>query len=117
MAQRTIASMVDAARMLLQDRLAPTRYSDSDLLEGFNQSLALIRKNRPDAYITRFGQENFTYTPAEMGQTFPLDATFVPPVISYMVAWCELSDDQYSTDGRAAALFQRFSAQIMMLGA
>lgn len=115
MAKRTIQSMVLATRSLLQDTRT-TRYSDAEVLEGFNQALAIIRKNRPDAYTTTFGSERYDYAPEEMNAVFPLDETFIPAVISYMTAWCELREDQYTAEGRAAALIQRFGANLNGLG-
>lgn len=115
MATRTIQSLVTAARSLLHDS-EEIRYTNTDILEGFNQALAIIRRNRPDVFINLYGEETYDYTTANLAQPFPLDQTLIPGVIGYMAGWCELREDQYTAEGRAAALWARFSTQLMGLG-
>lgn len=115
MAARTIQSLLTAARSVLHDT-ETVRYTDADLFEGFNQALAIIRRNRPDAYAALYGEESYTFSTANLADPFPLDPQFIPGVINYIIAWCELREDQYTNEGRAAALIQRFSAQLMGLG-
>lgn len=115
MAKRTIQSLVTASRGMLHDT-ETVRFTDADILEGFNQALALIRRNRPDAYAALYGEETYDFDTSNLTEPFPLDEQFIPAVISMMIAWCELREDQYTAEGRAAALLQRFQVQLMGLG-
>lgn len=119
----TITSLCTEARAVLQDVKSTgspngTRYSDQDLIDAFNDALMQTRMRRPDIFLC-IGLRNTIpqYQAADvMADTpFPIDQTYYPAILFYVVGRCELRDDTFSDDNRAMQMMNRFVAQIMSL--
>lgn len=117
MAGRSIKEMVEDARVLLQDTRSPFRYRQSELVTNLNSALMQARRLRPDLFIGRFGKEDFAYTADRLEEPFPLPAWYSEAFVEYMVGRAELRDDEFTNEGRAIALMNRFSSKLQAMGA
>lgn len=116
---KTYQSLVTEARELLQDTDTDTqRYTDATLLNILNRGLHDLSRIRPDLTYIVFASNNanvpeiVTSTPGT-GQvawtdTFPWEMWFYNRLVEYVVAVAEVTDDEYTVDGRAALLLQMF---------
>ena len=119
----TITSLCTEARAVLQDVKSTgspngTRYSDQDLIDAFNDALMQTRMRRPDVFLD-IGLRNAIpqYSAADVagGTPFPIDNTYYPALLFYVVGRCELRDDTFSDDNRAMQMMKQFVSQIMGL--
>lgn len=113
----TIGGLLGEARVLLGDTQGTptTRYTDTDLVDAFNDALIQARAKRPDAFLA-FGLRNTIPQYAMPGDTstaFPLDAMFYPAFLYYIVGRSELREDTFSNDNRAVAMMNKFVSQLL----
>ena len=123
---KTYQDVVTEARVLLQDTDATSyRYSDTVLLAMYNRGLQALCRIRPDACYDLY-DNNLLNVPelvesgAGAGQTnwtanFGLDMQFFNPLVHYVVGMAEITDDEYTEDGRAMMLLNQFKANILGL--
>jgi len=116
---KTYQNLVSEARELLQDTDAvDPRYSDATLLNILNRALQDISRIRPDLMYSLF-TDNLLNAPeivesgAGVGQVnwtdnFGLEMQYYPTLLNYLVGVAEITDDEYTEDGRAALLLQNF---------
>ena len=115
---KTYQTAVTEAREILQDTEEPYRYSDAILLNILNRALQELGRIRPDAFWTTFSTDDIVVpevATADLGTTFPIPMQFYLPVVSFIVAWAEVLDDEFTTDGRAGMLLQQFKTQVLQL--
>ena len=105
----TVQNIIDEARVILQDA-AKTRYSDTQLVTHCNYALYTANRLRPDLFFSSIGTAQ---TALVAGSTFPLPPQFEPVVSNYVASRAELRDDEYSVDGRAAALLAEFKNALL----
>jgi len=105
----TLAALVSEARGILQDRREPYRYSDDDLLNYARDAVVAAFRVRPDLRIGVDWLRDDTDFPSVLED-------YWAPSVEYVTAAAELRDDQFSQDGRAAALLQKFRASLMSTG-
>lgn len=108
------------ARTLLQDVLptngAVTRYSDQDLLDGFNGAMVEAYAKRPDLFLSRGLRTPLPfYGAADTGLDFPLDVRFYNAFLYYIVGRTEMREDTFSDDSRATVLMNKFVSQLLMV--
>lgn len=116
---KTYQTLVYEARELLQDTdTDQERYADSTLLNILNRGLHDLSKIRPDLTYTAYSANSLEVpeiveaTPGA-GQvawtdTWPWEMWFYNRMVEYVVALAEVTDDEYTVDGRAALLLQQF---------
>lgn len=121
---KTYQDLVTEARELLQDTLSPYRYEDQFILNSLNRGLQDLGRIRPDAYY-RFYRANslniplitLSETPASdetaWTEVFGLDMMFYTPLMAYTVGSVELTDDEFTVDGRAMALLSQFRNTVL----
>lgn len=123
---KTYQDVVTEARVLLQDTDATSyRYSDTVLIAMYNRGLQALARIRPDAFYDLYDNnalgvpELVTGSPGA-GQTdwsgaFGLELQFFNPLVHYVVGMAEITDDEYTEDGRAMMLLNQFKANIIGL--
>jgi hypothetical protein len=116
----TYADVLTEAREILQDVDTPTRYDDPTLINKLNRALLEISRVRPDAFWDQFDTDTDDIdvpriTAGTVTSVFVLPVQFFPAVVSFVVAWAEILDDEFTNDGRAAALLGQFRNQVMAL--
>ena len=104
----TLQNVIDSARVVLQDA-DKVRYSDAQLLGYANDGIVLGFKYRPDF---RLGQ--YTVALGDLGASdqVPFPVQYQQLLEYYVVSSAELRDDEYSQDGRAAALLGLFEKEM-----
>ena len=116
---KTYQNLITEARELLQDTDTDVqRYTDSTLLNILNRGLHDLGVKRPDAFYNLFSSNSLNvFEIVESGATPPqvdwtdnvgLEMQFYSPLVGYVVGVAEITDDEYSVDGRAALLITQF---------
>lgn len=111
-------------RSILQDRVEPYRYLDSELVAILNTCLTEVKRLRPDAFAgtfttsttPQFYEDGQILPPAgylPLSDPWPIDEMFFSPVVVYVAGYAELRDDEFTVDSRAALLLQRFAGQLL----
>ena len=112
-------SLIFEARVQLQDGMEGCyRYPDSMLLNILNRGLHELGRMRPDAFFTHFSDNDLNVpevTELTWGEALTVDHVFIPPLILYITAMAEASEDEYVTDGRALGHLTMFKTYVMGL--
>lgn len=110
----TFKQITDDARVVLNDQMASAssvvRYTEAQLLGYARSALIDARRIRPDLFLS-----NLTGAfPAFTGEsTVPLPEDYLIPLVDYVIGRAELRDDEFSADGRAGAMIQKFKAGML----
>lgn len=115
---KTYQTAITEAREILQDTQEPYRYGDPTLLNILNRALQELGRIRPDAFWTQFSVDDIVVpevTSGDLETAFPVPMQFYLPVVSFIVAWAEVIDDEFTVDGRAGTLLAQFKTQVMGL--
>ena len=108
MAQPTMQSVIDMARMTLNDD-DKARDTDADLLVYANTGLDEAYRLRPDLFMGSFASTALTEGHQKaLADAFPIDARFRRAVADYIVGMAEVTDDEHQNSGRAGALLTKF---------
>lgn len=109
---RTLTEFRRHVREILQDSDG-TRYPDQSIADALNNALAEVRRVRPDAYVYTFSDGVPFFTAAQLATgSFPIDDIFFTPCVYYAAGYCELRDDEFNVDARAATLLSQFTANL-----
>lgn len=109
---RTVSDALTQTRVILQDTDVPYRYETTELYRYLNDSLAEMRRIRPDIFIGRFITELPKFSTGDENKKYPLSDMFFPATVNYMVYMAEMREDQSVANGRAASFLQIFAAQM-----
>lgn len=115
---KTYQNAITEAREILQDTVEEYRYSDATLLNVLNRALQEVGRIRPDAYWADFATDDIEIPEielADLGDSFQIPMQFFFPIVSFIVAWAEVLDDEFTADGRADLLIKQFKAQVLSL--
>ncbi len=116
---KTYQTAIDEAREILQDTDDDGyRYSEATLLNILNRALQELGRVRPDAFWSTFSTDDIVVPEVatlDLSTTFPLPMQFYLPVVSFIVAWAEVVDDEFTQDGRAGMLLAQFKTQVLAL--
>lgn len=116
---KTFQSLVTESRELLQDTdTDQSRYTDALLLNVLNRGLHDLSKIRPDLTYLDYVDNSLEVpeileTGAGAGQldwdtVWPWEMWFYNRMVEYVVGVAEITDDEYTVDGRAALFMQSF---------
>lgn len=114
---RTIGELLNDARSHLNDRIAPYRYSDEDLVVYYNDGLRELRRLRPDSFFSLYGTALPEYTVADVALSVIVPDEFFTALAYFVAGNAELRDDEFVVDGRVAGLLKQFVAKAMTSGA
>lgn len=119
---KTYQDLLTEAREILQDTVeAQYRSSDVVLIAKLNQALQEVNRLRPDAFFDTFDGAAGTdtvvpeVTEGTLGSNFPIPMLFFTAIVNYIAGSCDLKEDEFATDGRAAALLASFRNMIIGL--
>lgn len=128
MANPTYQSILDGARELVKDTDDPNtgsqRFPDSMLIGILNRALSALSTVRPDAFYDSFNRNNLNVptvvagTPDEdagevgLDDEMAIDRMFHPPLIEYVAGMIEATEDEFTVDGRALLLLERFRRSV-----
>lgn len=123
---KTYQNLIFESRELLQDTALQTpRYSDSTLLNILNRGLQDLSRIRPDIMYSLYANNDLGVVEVvesspgtgQVAWTDPwgLEMQYYPTMINYVVGVAEITDDEYTQDGRAALLLQNFRGNSLSL--
>jgi len=104
----TLQNVVDSVRVDLNDAEA-IRYTTAQLLEYCNDGIQEGYRLRPDFRLGSYTTAVPTYVATD---TVPFPSQYQMLLKHYVGFRAELRDDEYSQDGRAAALLARFTQEL-----
>jgi len=107
----TVTDFVDAARVLLQDRISPYRYETDQLVTALNIALSDARRLRPDFFLPSFAVP--FYPLDNMGAAVVFPEFYKSALLYFIVGFAQLRDEEDTSDARAAALLQKFSGTLL----
>jgi hypothetical protein len=114
---RTIGDVIAEARVLLNDtKPAPTyRYTDRELMQGFNGALLEARAKRPDLFLGVFQLRAPLpqYTTGDFSTAFPLNDLAFHAFVYFVSGWASLREDTFVEDQRAVTLVNKFVSQLL----
>ena len=138
---KTWQTVIDQAREILQDENEDAfRYTNAKLLNVLNRGIQELARLRPDAFWDLFLEDDIIVPEvvdtdadpeendgdetepdaaedAEIALTanFNLPMMFHGPLVYFVTAAAELTDDEFTVDGRAVALMSSFRQQVLAL--
>lgn len=104
----TLQNVISSARADLNDSDG-VRYIDSQMLEYANDGIQEGFRFRPDFRLGKYTNPSVAYG---LNDEVPFPAQYQMLLKHYVCARCDLRDDEYSQDGRAAALLGRFEKEL-----
>jgi len=108
----TVQDYVKAARVLLQDQVAPYRYPDTDLVQALSFAMLEARKQRPDLFLNSAPQN---YTIVDTTKV-AVDIQYRVAILYYVCGTAQLRDDENTQDSRAAGFLAKFSSAMTSMG-
>jgi len=112
-------SIIFEARVVLQDgQEGCYRYPDSMLLNILNRALQDLGRMRPDAFYDHFSANSLNVpeiTELNWGEEISVPLVFMPPLMLYVTAMAESTEDEYVEDGRAMGHLSMFKTYVMGL--
>jgi len=120
---KTYQDIVTEARDLLQDT-EDERFTDAYLVATLNRGLQELSRIRPDAFYDLYDANALNVplltdsaTPAT-GETawtvdFGIEMQFFNPLMMYVVGSIEVTDDEFTVDGRAMMMLQQFRNSVI----
>lgn len=124
---KTYENLITESRELLQDTDPDVqRYTDVTMLNILNRGLQDLGRMRPDAFYDLYTANTLgIFEVVETGEVPPdtinwdtvvgLEMMFYAPLVAYVTGVAEITDDEYSTDGRAALLLNQFRNNVIGL--
>ena len=115
---RTVGGLIAETRQMLNDETpisGVSRYTDAHLTNAMNDGIMQIRSKRPDAFL-RLGLRTSVpiyALPGDQNTQLPFDDSFYAALLYYTVGRSELTEDTFTDDGRAIALLNKFTSQLL----
>ncbi len=116
----TVGDVITQAREVIQDKRAPYRNSDTELLGYFNHALSETRRLRPDLFLGNEEEARlllWTTQVTDLDEPFPLEEQYFSPFVFFVSAMVGVGDDEFANNGRAAGLMTMFKTQLVGTGA
>ncbi len=117
MALDTVADYLNSARVLLQDTLAPYRYTDAELVNGLNLGLLEVRRLRPDLLKAYFRTAIPTYSALTPADAVSFEPGYRVALLYYICGQAQLRDDENTQDARATVFLNKFTSQMLTINA
>lgn len=113
-----ISDAVASIREQLQDtRAGSYRYSDVKLLRYLNSAFSDVRRLRPDLLLPTLDVPAFVEADLLTPTAFPIDGMYYSAIVDYVAGTVSLEEDEFSVDGRASTLLNRFTQKLISRGA
>lgn len=110
----TFQQVIDDARVLLNDESHAEgdtlRYTEAQLLNYAKQAVLEARRIRPDLFLFNLFSALPDYAATD---SVPMPDEYRSCLGDYVAARAEMRDDEFTVDGRAAAMRQQFKAALL----
>lgn len=122
---KTYQNLLTESRELLQDTdVDVQRFTDSTLLNILNRGLQDLGRIRPDAFYDLYAANSLNVVeivesggvpPDTIDWTDPvgIEMQFYAPLVGYVTGVAEITDDEYTADGRAALMLNMFRNNVI----
>lgn len=110
----TVEDYINAVRGLLQDEVAPHRYSEAKIKLGFQFAFDEAYRMRPDMFI-RLEVPNLTT--AAGTDPMPVPRGYSMAWVYFATGYCQIQDNEDTQDARASTLMNKFVAQLLTTAA
>lgn len=107
---RTVADVKARVKSVLKDKVDPLRYADIDIVNAINDSLLEVRRVRPDLFLAKKFKVAVVAADSDV---LPLEDFAFNPVVYFTVGTLMLRDDEFVVDGRAMALINKATGQLL----
>ena len=123
-----VSTYISSCRISLQDKVAPYRYSDDQIIDALNLAISEAQRLRPDIFLDLKYQRRLTkgdigdgipgpYTSADTTPLVPVPSKYRQAFAWYMTGWVQFTDVSDTTDARAQAFMSKFQSQLLTLSA
>lgn len=128
-ALETVADYLAEARVILQDKVSPYRYSDDEIVAGLNYCILEISRIRPDIFHEQkyLAQVNRSYKANRLTVPFyssaaPTTAVELPiqiriAVLLFITGYAQLRDAEDVQDQRAGLFISNFVQKLLAVAA
>lgn len=103
------SNLIHDSQVILQDEQG-IRYATNDLMRYANDGVQIAFRLRPDFKLGNYTVGSVTYVATD---EVPLPEAYQMLISDYVVYRAELRDDEYSQDGRAASLQNKFISDLV----
>ena len=109
----TVSEYIMDARVILQDKTVPLRYTDQELASAVGLGLLEMRKLRADLF---FGREtpNIKSTTA-LTTRVEVDEQYRVPLLYWIIGHTLLRNEEEGSDSQAAGYLNRFTAKLLTI--
>jgi hypothetical protein len=118
MALSTVAQIIADVRVLLQDTIAPYRYTDDELVIALNVTLLDTRRIRPDLFLGDGTTTNFDdpapFTAVNTDEV-DIENGFRPAIVFGVVGHALWRDQEDIQDNRASAFIDMYNKKLLGL--
>lgn len=104
-----VSDVLADVRDILQDHEGD-RYPEPSLIRLVNMAMLELRRVRPDYFIGAYAAP--VPRVSLPGSELQVAETCYPSIVKYVAGMAELRDDEFATDGRAAALMGAFKTDL-----
>ena len=111
---RTVGDVKARVKSILKDKVDPIRYPDADLLNAINDALIEVRRVRPDLYLHKRFKVPLL---ADDLTALPVEDFCFNVIVYWVVGTMMLRDDEFAVDGRAMAMLNKATAQLLACAA
>ena len=111
----TVGDYVVEARRLLQDKNAPYRYSDNEIVMALNLAIGEGRRARPELFQQYFETDLPMYYADEDDELVDIPPMYRMAFLYFIVGHSQLADQEDTVDQRSAALLTKFISQLLSL--
>lgn len=102
----TVQEYVTRARTIVQDTVAPYRYSDAEFIAALNEGYMEIYRMRPD--LLRPYLKTGVPTFSVVGDTVDLDSRYRLALVYFVCGSVHITDEEPAQDARSAAFLNAF---------
>ena len=107
---RTVADVKARVKSVLKDKVDPLRYPDADILNAINDSLLEVRRARPDLFLSKKFKVPVLAFDTDV---LPVEDFAFNPLVYFTIGTLMLRDDEFIVDGRAMALINKATGQLL----
>lgn len=115
MALNTVADYITETRALMQDEVVPYRYPDASIVGALNIAIGDAYRIRPDMWLNYYDIALPSYSSGTPGATVDIPQGYRQAFVYFIVAFCQLRDQEDVQDARSSVFMNKFTNQLMTL--
>lgn len=106
----TVQDYITRARTIVQDTVAPYRYSDADFIAALNEGYVECYRIRPDLFRSYFKTALPSFS--LVGDTVDLDTRYRLALVYFVCGSIHILDEEPAQDARSAAFLKTFATKL-----